>query len=306
LVPFVPVGVELVLIVDGETGLELTDVDVTMKPEPALGMTKGLVDPADLDKAVEQLLQLHGRAWLETDMRAHLNPTRMRSIERATHALARAAHGLCRLCARPGYVPVERVGGLPCADYGEPTNKARANSSLVPAAAKRRSGRLHGLRTRRPTSVRFATHDIDLRIDLYGTTDRGFPTLPRRRLRSQPRAIRTSRRQASTPALRDRYLLRQPHRDHARLRRVPWRGVSHSQHRQPRAPPCAPDEHYHSTSAAIEYAVCVALKSSWTNLLSFPWLRARVDDGSLQVDALDLERGKLLLYGRNGDTFAEV
>jgi hypothetical protein len=62
LVPFVPVGVELVLIVDGETGLELTDVDVTMKPEPALGMTKGLVDPADLDKAVEQLLQLHGRA----------------------------------------------------------------------------------------------------------------------------------------------------------------------------------------------------------------------------------------------------
>ena len=136
-------------------------------------------------------------------------------------------------------------------------------------------------------------------------------------------------------------------------------------------PPYEPDEHHHSTSAAIEYAIRVlkvgqfvvlghagcggiqalldppvpptdfinlwlemaasardrtlgkeglsreerqryceleALKSSWTNLLSFPWLRARVDDGSLQVDALhlDLEHGKLLLYDRQCDSFEEV
>ena len=127
-------AVKLVLLVDGETGLELTGLDVTMetnfssasvatiayarpfasrvsfpshgllviavpheKPEPALGMTKGLVDPADLDKAVEQLLQLHGRAWLETDMRAHLNPTRMRSIERADGQGSRGSRRLCRL-----------------------------------------------------------------------------------------------------------------------------------------------------------------------------------------------------------------
>jgi hypothetical protein len=50
------------------------------------------------------------------------------------------------------------------------------------------------------------------------------------------------------------------------------------------------------------------LKSSLANLLAFPWVRARVEDGSLQVDALylDLERGGLLLYDRYGDTFAEV
>lgn len=136
-------------------------------------------------------------------------------------------------------------------------------------------------------------------------------------------------------------------------------------------PPYEPDEHHHSTSAAIEYAVRVlkvgqfvvlghagcggikslldppasptdfirlwlemagsardravnmpglsaeerqrtceleALKSSLTNLLDFPWLRTRIEDGSLQVDALylDLERGELLLYDRNGDTFAAV
>ncbi len=162
-VPFIAGGVELVLLVDGETGLELTGLDVTVetnfssasvatlaeagsfasrvsfpshgliviaaphdKPEPALGMTKGIVDPTELDRTVARAVQLHGRAWLETDMRAHLNPTRMRSIERATHALARAAHSLCPACARPGYVPIERVFGLPCADCGEPTNKARA------------------------------------------------------------------------------------------------------------------------------------------------------------------------------------
>lgn len=180
-VPFVPSGVELVLLVDGETGLELTGLDVTMEtnfssttvttlaeatsfasqvsfpshgliviaaphdtPEPALGMTKGIVDAADLDKAVEQALQLHGRAWLETDMRAHLNPTRMRSIERAAQALARAAHSLCPACARPGYVRVERVGGLPCADCGEPTNKARAEVLACAGCGKREERPLAG------------------------------------------------------------------------------------------------------------------------------------------------------------------
>jgi len=51
-----------------------------------------------------------------------------------------------------------------------------------------------------------------------------------------------------------------------------------------------------------------ALKSSLANLLTFPWLKARVDDGSLHVDALyvDLEHGGMLLYDRPGDTFTTV
>lgn len=56
------------------------------------------------------------------------------------------------------------------------------------------------------------------------------------------------------------------------------------------------------------YCELEALKSSLANLLTFPWLKARMEDGSLQVDALhlDLERGALLLYDRQGDTFTEV
>jgi hypothetical protein len=180
-VPFVPGGVELVVLIDRETGLELTGVDVTMetnfastcvtsvdeanafadqvsfpshgliviaapqeRPEPALGMTKGIIDRADLGKAVEEALRVHGRAWLETDMRAHLNPTRMRSVERAVQALARAAHSPCPACARPGYVRVERLGGLPCADCGAPTEKARAEVLACAGCGEREERPLPG------------------------------------------------------------------------------------------------------------------------------------------------------------------
>jgi carbonic anhydrase len=63
-----------------------------------------------------------------------------------------------------------------------------------------------------------------------------------------------------------------------------------------------------STDERQRYCELLALKSSLANLLEFPWLRARVEDGSLQVDALylDLERGELLLYDRQSDTFARV
>jgi carbonic anhydrase len=51
-----------------------------------------------------------------------------------------------------------------------------------------------------------------------------------------------------------------------------------------------------------------ALKASLENVLSFPWVSARIDDGSLQADALylDLERGEMLLYDRAKDAFAPV
>jgi carbonic anhydrase len=56
------------------------------------------------------------------------------------------------------------------------------------------------------------------------------------------------------------------------------------------------------------YCELEALKSSLANLRTFPWLKARIEDGSLQIDALylDLERGALLLYDPQNDAFAEV
>lgn len=51
-----------------------------------------------------------------------------------------------------------------------------------------------------------------------------------------------------------------------------------------------------------------ALKSSIENVLQYPWVAARVEDGSLLADALylDLEHGELLLYSRAKDRFEPV
>jgi hypothetical protein len=174
-VPFVPGGVELVILVDVAADIELLGTDVTMETnfraedvgsvEEAFGfaarvsfpshglivmpyrdgapdarcVVKGIVDARALEDAVRQAMRA-GRAWIETDMRAHVNPTRMQSIERAALALASAALSACPVCARPGYVVVERMRGLPCSDCGLPTAKARAEV-LACAGCRRREER---------------------------------------------------------------------------------------------------------------------------------------------------------------------
>ena len=51
-----------------------------------------------------------------------------------------------------------------------------------------------------------------------------------------------------------------------------------------------------------------ALEDSLKNVLTFPWVAERVEDGTLQVDALyvDLEQGALLLYNRRRGVFEAV
>ncbi len=60
-------------------------------------------------------------AYAETDMRAMLNPTRMKVIEQATKRLAQKAKSLCPSCSIPGFGVVEAVKGLPCEMCGLPT-----------------------------------------------------------------------------------------------------------------------------------------------------------------------------------------
>lgn len=69
----------------------------------------------------------NGCAFLETDVRAHMNPTRMEIIAQATQDLARKLCTLCPVCNTPGFQIVERVPGLPCEDCGAPTREARAD-----------------------------------------------------------------------------------------------------------------------------------------------------------------------------------
>jgi hypothetical protein len=92
------------------------------EPQPGL-LFKGLQTSADLDEAVERCCRTDpdGRVWLETDMRAHCNPTRMRSIRRLGVALVRRLRTPCPECGSPGWGLLDTKPGLPCSDCGTAT-----------------------------------------------------------------------------------------------------------------------------------------------------------------------------------------
>ena len=89
---------------------------------------KGIAEWAALRAAFDEALAQseNRRVFLETDMRAHANPTRMENIGLAGAVLARKLCSLCPACGTPGFWLVERVVGLPCADCGAPTRETRA------------------------------------------------------------------------------------------------------------------------------------------------------------------------------------
>lgn len=154
-IPFAPGATELLLFRDEELGLELVESLTTMEtnfrhevvrpdddpgrflrrvqfPSHALivrpneapsPIYKGITDGQELRIAIERCAALSpdGRARMETDMRAHLNPTRMRVIRRLAFRLARRLATPCPSCGKPGFGMIDIVAGLPCAACGLPT-----------------------------------------------------------------------------------------------------------------------------------------------------------------------------------------
>lgn len=91
---------------------------------PAAGPPiKAIRTPAELDEAVARCAaaSAEGRVLLETDMRAHCNPTRMASIRRLGFQLVRRLRQPCPRCASPGWGRIEGIAGLPCRCCGTPT-----------------------------------------------------------------------------------------------------------------------------------------------------------------------------------------
>jgi len=68
----------------------------------------------------------NSRVFIETDMRAHANPTRMNNIRLATEELVKKLSSTCPSCGAPGYWIIDRLTGLPCKDCGLPTHEIRA------------------------------------------------------------------------------------------------------------------------------------------------------------------------------------
>ncbi len=84
---------------------------------------KGILDRETLAIAVQNCAaqSADGLACIETDMRAHLNPTRQGVIAEAGEKFARRIKMLCTQCQSPGWGVVDCIIGLPCETCGGPT-----------------------------------------------------------------------------------------------------------------------------------------------------------------------------------------
>lgn len=104
-------------------------VVVVNKPsENQAQIIKGIATEEQLCEAVNLGLSQSrdGSVQIETDMRAHYNPTRMKNIEKATLDLIRKLNQLCLQCSWPGFDVVDRKIGLPCGVCGFPTEMTLA------------------------------------------------------------------------------------------------------------------------------------------------------------------------------------
>lgn len=159
-IPFLPTGHEVLVFVDVERGLEIfeeclsaqtnfaslevvpgTDVDAFLLrvgfPEHALVVRVGetLAKGVTSRSHLMRLLAAGAPAYLETDMRAHLNPTRMAAIAKLADRLAKRIAAACPACGAPGFGTIRAERGLPCSNCGAQTqliNRVVAGCALCP------------------------------------------------------------------------------------------------------------------------------------------------------------------------------
>jgi hypothetical protein len=146
-IPFLPHGVETLVLVDAARGLVLRETMEARRPvydhaqaagvpalEPFLARTsfpdhavivrpntggpvrKGLKSRAALARAVQEAADASddGLAFVQTDMRAHLNPTRMEMLATLAERFAARLARPCPACGAPGWGPVRPGPPLPC------------------------------------------------------------------------------------------------------------------------------------------------------------------------------------------------
>ena len=84
---------------------------------------KGIQNLEGLDIAYTNCLKESPdqKVWVETDMRAHMNPTRMKAIGELAKEMALRLSTPCPACEIPGWGIVSKIKGLGCMACGAPT-----------------------------------------------------------------------------------------------------------------------------------------------------------------------------------------
>ena len=85
---------------------------------------KGINNMDTLKEAYAWAMQKSSKKhiFIENDLRAHTNPTRMSNILKATQDLARKMNSLCPECDSPGFWITDVKKGLPCSQCKAPTD----------------------------------------------------------------------------------------------------------------------------------------------------------------------------------------
>lgn len=91
------------------------------------GILKGISSWDIISTKCEELIKMFGSAYVETDMRAMYNPTRMKVIEKTTQKLVAKIKSCCPHCARPGFGITAIKEGLPCSLCGNPTQSIKSH-----------------------------------------------------------------------------------------------------------------------------------------------------------------------------------
>jgi len=94
-----------------------------VRAEPQGPVVKSLQDRFALDAAIAACIARSPtrQARVETDMRAHLNPTRMNQIAALGERLVERLRCRCTRCRAPGFGRIDVETGLPCGWCGRPT-----------------------------------------------------------------------------------------------------------------------------------------------------------------------------------------
>jgi hypothetical protein len=162
-VPFLTRAQELIVLIDSVQGLELighhATTDITARgqfistvdealtlakawgfPEQGVLFRNSPTTTKNIEKDFPSLSALEAaltsrlrrpftrRLHLETDLRAHQNPSRQAAIIAATQRLAEVALTPCPQCSTPGFSVTDVRTGLPCGWCGNPTERVRAEA----------------------------------------------------------------------------------------------------------------------------------------------------------------------------------
>lgn len=100
---------------------------------------KGITDSKEAEEHFTRLKELSPSksVMAMSDMRAHLNPTRMRAIESCCELLARRLATMCPKCESGGFGLTATLPGLPCEECGMATQRAHKEVHSCPFCSHR-------------------------------------------------------------------------------------------------------------------------------------------------------------------------